>query len=728
MLNNKLSVWWDAIINSYSQLFFSDNKLFAFLLLLSSLTDPYVGLSGITSLLVALGFAHWLGFSPVIFRTGAYSYNSLLVGMVMGVYFQFSTAFFFVLIFISFFTFLLSVLLSNLLSRHNIPVLSVPFLFGMWILLLSVKSFGAIKLNDRGIYTINEVYSYGGIFLIRWYEWFNAIHIPSLMDVYLKSLGAIFFQYNLFAGVLILAGLIIYSRIAFVLSLIGFVTGYGFYYLLDGNFTQLQYSYIGFNFILTAIAVGGFFLIPSRKSFLLALFVTPVIALLLSSLSYLFAVFQLPIYSLPFNVAVIILLYVLNLRIYPKKLDRVVLQQFSPEKNLYRHLNRIERFRNDTYFHIHLPFFGERFVSQGYNGAITHKGDWQHALDFVVQDDEAKTYRPPGTDVSQYYCYDLPVIAPAAGHVITLVDGIDDNTIGGVDLEHNWGNAIVIKHSEYLFSKLTHLRKGSFKVRQGDYVHKGDILAACGNSGRSPEPHIHFQLQATPYIGSKTLPHPISYYVERKDGKFIFHSFEVPKEGESVQRIETTKLIKEAFTFTPGEEIRFIVTEEGKTETVKWEVFVDVYNQPYIYCHNTRATAYFVNNETVHYFTDFYGEKKSLLYLFYLGAHKQLLGFYPDMEIVDNLPVEGFYRGMIKVLQDFISPFYIFLKTEFHSVFVSMDDLLDPKKIEINSEATARTGNNINRKVNMQMLLQNGRIQTLVFREKNKTIVAECAD
>src|SRR5580704_1428971 len=131
MLKAKLLPWRDAVINSYSQLFFSNSKPFAVFLLLSSFVDPYVGLSGIFSLLIALLFAHWLGFSPVYFRSGAYSYNSLMVGMVMGVYFKTNVFYFVVLIFISFLTFLLTVLLGNWLSKRNIPTLSLPFIFGV---------------------------------------------------------------------------------------------------------------------------------------------------------------------------------------------------------------------------------------------------------------------------------------------------------------------------------------------------------------------------------------------------------------------------------------------------------------------------------------------------------------------------------------------------------------------------------------------------------------------
>lgn len=57
--------------------------------------------------------------------------------------------------------------------------------------------------------------------------------------------------------------------------------------------------------------------------------------------------------------------------------------------------------------------------------------------------------------------------------------------------------------------------KDSFGVFIGQYVTKGTYLATCGNSGRSPEPHIHFQLQTIPTIGAQTLEYPISYFIER---------------------------------------------------------------------------------------------------------------------------------------------------------------------------------------------------------------------
>ena len=135
-------------------------------------------------------------------------------------------------------------------------------------------------------------------------------------------------------------------------------------------------------------------------------------------------------------------------------------------------------------------------ISQGHNGKITHLGDWQHAWDFDIVNEKEETYRYPGIKTTDFYCYDLPVLAPAAGYVVEIINNVEDNEIGEVNIKENFGNTIIIKHGEYFYSKLSHLKKDSFKVAVGDYVYKGTIIASCGNSGRSPEPHLHFQLQA----------------------------------------------------------------------------------------------------------------------------------------------------------------------------------------------------------------------------------------
>lgn len=60
------------------------------------------------------------------------------------------------------------------------------------------------------------------------------------------------------------------------------------------------------------------------------------------------------------------------------------------------------------------------------------------------------------------------------------------------------GNHLVLDLGGGTYAMYAHLKKGSLKVRAGDRVTEGTVLAACGNSGNSTEPHLHFQLMDTP--------------------------------------------------------------------------------------------------------------------------------------------------------------------------------------------------------------------------------------
>ena len=56
------------------------------------------------------------------------------------------------------------------------------------------------------------------------------------------------------------------------------------------------------------------------------------------------------------------------------------------------------------------------------------------------------------------------------------------------------GNHLVIDLGDGVHAVLAHLRRGSLRVAKGQRVRAGEQVAACGNSGNSTEPHLHFQL------------------------------------------------------------------------------------------------------------------------------------------------------------------------------------------------------------------------------------------
>jgi len=110
------------------------------------------------------------------------------------------------------------------------------------------------------------------------------------------------FSYNIVAGILIAIGLLIYSRIGFLLSVVGFASAWFFYYFIGADLSQLSSSYVGFNFILTSIAIGGFFIVSSRYSFLWVILLTPLISVIIAAANVVLGIYQLPYITFPSTV------------------------------------------------------------------------------------------------------------------------------------------------------------------------------------------------------------------------------------------------------------------------------------------------------------------------------------------------------------------------------------------------------------------------------------------
>jgi murein DD-endopeptidase MepM/ murein hydrolase activator NlpD len=151
-----------------------------------------------------------------------------------------------------------------------------------------------------------------------------------------------------------------------------------------------------------------------------------------------------------------------------------------------------------------LPFGGQwTVVNGGIDKEMSHSWSIQaqrYAYDFLILDEEGKSHLGDPRKPESYYCYNRDILAPCEGTVLSIQDGYEDSIIdgkGSADCRANdiRGNHILISHGNKEYSLIAHIKKNSFLVRIGDTVTQGQILARCGNSGNSSEPHIHYQLQ-----------------------------------------------------------------------------------------------------------------------------------------------------------------------------------------------------------------------------------------
>jgi hypothetical protein len=145
--------------------------------------------------------------------------------------------------------------------------------------------------------------------------------------------------------------------------------------------------------------------------------------------------------------------------------------------------------------------------------------DQRWAYDLLVTK-EGASHRGDGQRCEDYYCYGLPVLAPADGKVVAVLDGQPDQPIGVLGGDPAGGNQLVIEVAPRQFLYLCHLQRGSLLVKEGDQVTQGQPLAKVGNSGNTSEPHLHIHLQNTAedHFGEGI---PLYFHDYRVDGRVI---------------------------------------------------------------------------------------------------------------------------------------------------------------------------------------------------------------
>jgi len=126
----------------------------------------------------------------------------------------------------------------------------------------------------------------------------------------------------------------------------------------------------------------------------------------------------------------------------------------------------------------------------------------RYAIDWK-QVREGASYSGGARDVRAYYCYGKAVRAVAAGRVVAARDGQPDNIPGHgrsfhpavpITLETVAGNFLVLDLGGGQFAHYLHLQPGSLRVKAGQRVRRGQVLAAIGGSGDAREPHLHFEV------------------------------------------------------------------------------------------------------------------------------------------------------------------------------------------------------------------------------------------
>jgi urea transporter len=637
-----------GVPRAYAILFFSPNVRLGWLLLATSLLSPGIGLSGLAGAFAAGGIAWALGFDHAKIRNGYLLFNPLLVCLTLGLmnrsYF-FPPSVFLVLwiaaVLGGLFT---AVAMQHAFSHHfGLSAQSLPAMTFAYVLyFLAFAIAGAATMPEE---MANP--------------WLDLVFLPSWGQSFFQVFGAMIFEPRALPGLLVFIALIMTSPLSTLLATASLVVGLETMNLLGFHAGHDGVIWCGFNFLLCGIALGTAYFAPSRMSLLLALTGTFLCALVTLALATALRYFGLPASALPYNLVVLVLVYALRQRHAPAGLHPSPAPGMLPETAGRFVVLNASRFPHLQMPALDLPFKDECVITQGINGTMTHRAPWHWALDFEVLSQDQRCLRT-GAALDDYHTFNKLVLAPCSGTIAAVKAHVPDNVPGANNPEENWGNYVVICSDAGYYVLLAHLRQGSPLVYAGQRIVSGEPIGHCGNSGRSPVPHLHLQIQDTAYPGGTTRPFCLRNIIQINPTGTLqtYQTSAIPSEGSRLTRPTPLPALHALFcNWLPGE-YRYRVSLDhrvAREETLLLDFDETGRFRLRSRRHAAQLTAFLSQN--VFYTVDYEGPRDSLLALISAGLARVPCLADPGVAWNDQVSPAPFYHGVMRKFHDIIDPY-----------------------------------------------------------------------
>lgn len=150
--------------------------------------------------------------------------------------------------------------------------------------------------------------------------------------------------------------------------------------------------------------------------------------------------------------------------------------------------------RGGPWLAIHLPDAprGHRRVAFALDGALRIPA--RFAIDWVKLDDAGHGARGDERHVGNWYGHGADVLAVADARVVAVRDDMPERVLVA-PMRHRLadasGNHVTLDLGDGRYFHYEHLMPASVRVRPGDRVRRGEVIARLGNTGDSTGPHLH---------------------------------------------------------------------------------------------------------------------------------------------------------------------------------------------------------------------------------------------
>jgi hypothetical protein len=158
----------------------------------------------------------------------------------------------------------------------------------------------------------------------------------------------------------------------------------------------------------------------------------------------------------------------------------------------------------------------------------------RYAIDFVRLGPDGRAWHGDRKKNASWVDHGADLLAVADGRVVEISDGLKENDpvdelAVKITIDTIAGNYLLLDLGEGRYALYAHVKPGSFRVKTGQLVKRGQVLASLGNTGNSDAPHLHFHVVDQPSpLGGEGIP-------------FVFDSFTLEGYTPSLEFLETGK-------------------------------------------------------------------------------------------------------------------------------------------------------------------------------------------
>jgi urea transporter len=252
----------DVTLRGIGQVMFQDNPLSGLLFFIAigwgsyASGVPQVAVGGCVAVVASTLAAYWLRVDEASLKAGLYGFNAYLVGLALATFMAPSTTMWVYVVLGGAVSVVVMLAISNVFKTWSVSALTAPFVLTAWLLLLATNLFSGLDGGALPPVAQIEAISPAAANPLRVGDFVGGV-FTSITQVFLKGYGP--------AALLLLAGLAVNSVASAIFAAVGAVVAVITAHLLGAESELVTAGLLGFNPVLTAIALGAVFYRPGVR-------------------------------------------------------------------------------------------------------------------------------------------------------------------------------------------------------------------------------------------------------------------------------------------------------------------------------------------------------------------------------------------------------------------------------------------------------------------------------